>query len=102
MGASQVQARGNIVSLNRFGFMVGPSSRVTMAFNALQNEEGNYLRQGSPPQPAPELRPDSDLTVDPEFVDTKADDFRLKSDTSLVKIGEFSYLGALPPVTQSQ
>lgn len=102
LGASQVQARGNIVSLNRFGFMVGPSSRVTMAFNALQNEEGNYLRQGSPPQPAPELRPDSDLTVDPEFVDTKADDFRLKSDTSLVKIGEFSYLGALPPVTQSQ
>jgi hypothetical protein len=102
LGASQVQARGNIVNLNRFGFLIGPSSRVTMAFNALHNEEGNYFRQGSPPQPAPELQPDSDLTVDAEFVDTQADDFRLKADTSLAKIGGFSYLGALPPVAQSE
>lgn len=101
LGASHVQARGNIVNLNRFGFMVGPASRVTMAFNALQNTDGNYLRQGSPPEAAPELRPDSDLTVDAEFVDTNGDDFRLKADTALAKIGEFSFLGALPPIAES-
>jgi parallel beta-helix repeat protein len=101
LGTSHVQARGNIVTLNRFGFMVSPSSRVTMGFNALQNTDGNYVRQGSPPQPAPELRPESDLTLEADFVDTSRDDFRLKPDTALAKIGEFSFLGALPPITES-
>ena len=101
LGTSHVQARGNIVTLNRFGFMVSPSSRVTMGFNALQNADGNYVRQGSPPQPAPELRPESDLTLEADFVDTSRDDFRLKADTALAKIGEFPFLGALPPITES-
>ena len=53
-------------------------------------------------QPAgPELKPDSDLTVDPRFVDTARDDFRLRADTSLLRIGDFPYLGALPPLTES-
>jgi parallel beta-helix repeat protein len=102
LGTSQVQVRGNIVTLNRYGFMVGSASRVTIAFNALQNRDGNYMRQGSPPQPAPELRPDSDLTVEAEFVDTTRDDFRLKADTALAEIGEFPFLGALPPITESR
>lgn len=102
LGTSQVQVRGNIVTLNRYGFMVESASRVTFAFNALQNRDGNYVRQGSPPQPAPELRPDSDLTVEAEFVDTTRDDFRLKADTALAKIGEFPFLGALPPITESR
>jgi parallel beta-helix repeat protein len=102
LGTSQVQVRGNIVTLNRFGFMVGSASRVTIAFNALQNSDGNYLRQGSPPQPAPELRPESDLTVEAEFVDTTRDDFRLKADTALAKIAEFPFLGALPPISESR
>ncbi|HEX2056694.1 MAG TPA: pectinesterase family protein [Nitrospiraceae bacterium] len=101
LGTSQVQARGNIVTMNRFGFMVSPSSRVTMGFNALSNSDANYVRQGFPPQPAPELRPDSDLTAEAEFVDTTRDDFRLKADTALAKIGEFAFLGALPPVAES-
>jgi len=39
--------------------------------------------------------------VDPRFVDTTRDDFRLRADTCLVRIGEFPYLGALPPLTES-
>ena len=101
LGTSQSEASGNIVSFNRYGFVVGPSSRVAMSFNAMQNAESNYLRPGPPPQPAPELKPDSDLTVDPRFVDSASDDFRLRADTALVKIGQFSYLGALPPVGES-
>lgn len=101
LGTSQVQAKGNIVSLNRFGFLVGPKSDVTLAFNALRNQEANYLRQGPPPQPAPDLQPDSDLTVEADFVDTNGDDYHLKADTTLVKIGGFPYLGALPPIAES-
>ena len=101
LGTSQVQAKGNIISLNRFGFLVGPNSQVTLAFNALRNQEANYMRQGSPPQPAPELQSDSDLTVEADFVDTNGDDYRLQAETTLVKIGGFPYLGALPPIAKS-
>ena len=101
LGTSQSEASGNIVSSNRYGFVVGPSTKVALSFNAMQNSEANYVRPGPPPQPAPELKPDSDLTVDPRFVDSAGDDFRLRADTALVKIGQFSYLGALPPVAES-
>jgi parallel beta-helix repeat protein len=98
LGNSQSKVSGNIVSLNTYGFLIGPASTVGLSFNALQNSEANYLRQGTPNQPAPDLKPDSDLAVDPRFVDSGRDDFRLRSDTTLVKIGGFSFLGALPPV----
>lgn len=101
LGTSQNEAAGNIVSLNGYGFVVGPSSRVALSYNDMQNSGSNYLRPGTPNQPAPELKPDSDLTVDPRFVDSTRDDFRLRADTALVKIGEFSYLGALPPLAES-
>ena len=101
LGTSQSEASGNIVNSNRYGFVVGPSTKVALSFNAMQNSEANYVRPGPPPQPAPELKPDSDLTVDPRFVDSAGDDFRLRADTALVKIGQFSYLGALPPVAES-
>ena len=65
LGTSQNEASGNIVSLNTYGFVVGPSSRVSFSYNAMQNSESNYVRPGPPRQPAPELKPDSDLTVDP-------------------------------------
>lgn len=98
LGTSQNTASGNIVSLNTYGFLVSPSSKATFSFNAMQNIDANYLREGSPNQPAPDLKPESDLTVDPHFVDTGRDDFRLRADSTLVKIGEFSFLGALPPL----
>ena len=101
LGTSQNEASGNIVSHNTYGFVVGPSSRVALSYNAMKNSESDYLRPGPPRQAAPELKPDSDLTVDPRFVDSGRDDFRLRADTALVKIGEFSYLGALPPLVES-
>ncbi|GMV48716.1 MAG: pectinesterase family protein [Nitrospira sp.] len=101
LGTSQNEASGNIVSYNTYGFVVGPASRVTLSYNAMQNKESDYLRPGTPHQAAPELKPDSDLTVDPRFVDVARDDFRLRPDTTLVKIGGFSYLGALPPLAES-
>lgn len=98
LGASQSEASGNVIGLNKVGFLVSPSSRVTTSFNALFNSEGDYMRAGSPNVPAPELRQDSDVVGDPRFVDAEHDDFRLRSDSGALNRGQFPFLGALPPV----
>lgn len=98
LGASQSDASGNVIGLNKVGFLVAPSSRVTTSFNALFNSEGDYMRAGSPNTPAPDLKQDSDVVGDPRFVDAEHDDFRLRSDSGLLNKGQFPFLGALPPV----
>jgi hypothetical protein len=97
LGQSQSDVTGNVVGFNRVGFVIAPSSQTTTSFNAFYNRDGDYLRVGSPNQPAPELKALSDITGDPHFVDPGHDDFRLRFDTPLRKIGHFPYLGALPP-----
>jgi parallel beta helix pectate lyase-like protein len=99
LGASQSEAYGNVVGLNKVGFLFAASSRTKTSFNAFFNSDGDYVRSGSPPQLAPELKATSDITGDPRFVDPGHDDFRLRADTPLVKIGEFPYLGALAPAS---
>ncbi|HTL62299.1 MAG TPA: pectinesterase family protein [Nitrospira sp.] len=98
LGQSQSDVSGNVVGLNRVGFLVGASSRAAISYNALYNSDGDYLRAGNPNQPAPELKAQSDITGDPYFVDPAKDDFRLRADTPLIKVGSFPFLGALPPV----
>jgi parallel beta helix pectate lyase-like protein len=100
LGQSQSEASGNVVGLNRVGFLVASSSRASTSFNAFYNTDGDYMRPGNPNQPAPELRAQSDITGDPFFVDPGHDDFRLRDDTPLVKVGTFPFLGALPPAVQ--
>ena len=101
LGQSQSDVTGNVVGLNRVGFLIAPSSRTTTSFNAFFNTDGDYLRVGDPNQPAPELKAQSDITGDPYFVDPTHDDFRLRLDTPLLKIGQFPYLGALAPASTS-
>lgn len=97
LGTSQSEVYGNVVGLNKIGFLFAASSHTTTSFNALYNSEGDYVRSGSPHRLAPELKATSDITGDPRFVDPGHDDFRLRADTPLVKIGEFPFLGALAP-----
>jgi hypothetical protein len=97
LGYSQNEVSGNVVGLNRVGFVIAPSSQTTTSFNAFYNTDGDYLRVGNPNQPAPELKARSDITGDPHFVDPVHDDFRLRVDTPLLKIAQFPYLGALAP-----
>ncbi len=97
LGQSQSDVSGNVVGLNRVGFLIAPSSQVTTSFNAFYNRDGDYFREGNPNQPAPELKAQSDITGNPHFVDPVHDDFRLAPDTPLLKIGRFPYLGALAP-----
>ena len=101
LGQSRSDVTGNVVGLNRVGFVIAPSSQISTAFNAFYNADGDYLRVGNPNQPAPELRAQSDITGDPHFVDPGHDDFRLRLDTPLLNIGRFSYLGALEPASPS-
>lgn len=98
LGASQTEASGNVVGLNKIGFLVAPSSRTTTSFNAFFNSDADYMRAGTPNTPAPDLRQDSDIVGDPSFVDAERDDFRLRSDSGLLNKGQFPFLGALPPV----
>ncbi len=101
LGQSQSDVSGNVVSLNRVGFLVASSSRAATSYNAFYNTDGDYLRAGHPNQPAPELKAQSDITGDPHFVDAGKDDFRLRADTPLKKVGSFAFLGALPPAESS-
>lgn len=98
LGQSQSDVSGNVVGLNRVGFLVASSSRAATSYNAFYNTDGDYLRVGNPNQLAPELKAQSDITGDPFFVDPAKDDFRLRPDTPLTKVGSFPFLGALPPV----
>lgn len=101
LGQSQSEVSGNVVSLNKVGFLFAGSGQATTSYNALYNSEGNYMRAGSPNAQAPDLQSASDLTADPRFVDVDRDDFRLRPDSALLNKGQFPYLGALPPLSQS-
>ena len=101
LGSSQSEASGNVVGLNKVGFLFAEAGQVTTSFNALYNSESNYMRRGLPNVPAPELQSQSDLTIDPGFVDAEHDDFRLRPDTALRNRGQFPYLGALAPLSES-
>ena len=101
LGQSQSDVTGNVVGLNGVGFLIAPSSQTSTSFNAFYNRDGDYLRPGNPNQPAPELKALSDITGDPSFIDPVHDDFRLRLDTPLLKIGRFPYLGALAPAASA-
>lgn len=96
--SAQGEASGNVVGLNQVGFLIAPTSHPHLSYNAVQNSEHNYLHAGDAPVPAPELKPETDITVAPQFIDPSRNDFRLVRGSRLVHIGKFSYLGAFPPV----
>ena len=100
LGSASGKASGNIVAFNTLGFLIAPSSQVTLSFNVLFNREGNYLKARTPDVHAPEIQPESDVIADPRFVDVEHDNFRLRSDTPLLNKGPFLYLGALPPLSE--
>ncbi len=99
LGLSSTVASGNIVGLNKVGFVMGPSSLATLSVNALYNSESEY-RRTEPADGQAELKGESDIVGDPLFVDAGKDDFRLRPETPLLRRGEFAYLGALPPITR--
>lgn len=96
--SAQGEVSGNVVGLNQVGFLIAPTSHPILSYNAVQNSEHNYLQAGDAPVPAPELKPETDISAAPQFIDPSRNDFRLARGSRLVDIGKFPYLGALPPV----
>ena len=99
LGASHSEAAGNIIGLNVAGVTIAPSAHVSLSHNAFFNSKDDYLRSGPPPTPAPDLKSQSDVRENPLFVNPQDGDFRLRPDSPLRKVGNFDYLGALPPVS---
>jgi len=95
---TEASVRGNIISYSNVGLLFSPDSHTTLAFNALSDNQGDYLLQGIPPIPSPQRAGKTDVTSAPGFVNPQEDDFHLRQDSSLLHHGEFSYLGALPPL----
>jgi len=96
---AEAVVRGNIIGHSKVGFLFAPQSQTTLAFNALYDNQGDYLLHGTPPIPIPQRAGKTDVTLAPGFVNPQEDDFRLRQDSSLLHIGEFPYLGALPPLS---
>jgi nitrous oxidase accessory protein NosD len=99
MDRSDAELIGNVVAANGFGIQIAPKAQAHLAFNAVRNDAADYARPGEPPVPAPDLKPESDVGLDPRFVDPAMGDFRLRADTPLVRRGDFEFLGALPPLS---
>ena len=91
--------RGNIIGHSKVGFLFSSESQTTLAFNALHENQSNYLLQGQPQIPSPQRAGSTDVTLVPGFVNFEASDFRLRATSALLDIGEFPYLGALPPLS---
>ena len=96
---AEAVVRGNIIGHSKVGLLFSSESQTTLAFNALYENQGNYLLQGTPHSPIPQRAGATDVTLAPGFVNLEEGDFRLRVDSSLLHIGEFPYLGALPPLS---
>ncbi len=98
---THADVRGNIISNSKVGLLFHPKSHTQLAFNAFHANKGDYMLTGTPPTPTSERAGKTDLASPPGFVNPKEGDFRLRPDSSLLKIGDFPHLGALPPVSSN-
>lgn len=95
---TEATVRGNIIGHSTVGLLFSPQSHITLAFNGLYHNEADYLLQGTPPTPIPQRAGKTDVALAPGFVNFQEDDFRLRQNSLLLHIGDFPYLGALPPL----
>jgi nitrous oxidase accessory protein NosD len=96
---SQADVQGNIISHSAVGVLFFPGSHTTLAFNALYGNKSDYVMTGTPPTPVPERAGKTDVLLAPGFVNPEQGDFRLRADSSMIRVGAFPFLGALPPVS---
>jgi nitrous oxidase accessory protein NosD len=98
---AQADVQGNIISQSAVGLLFFPGSHTTLAFNALYGNQGDYVMTGTPPTPIPERAGKTDVMLAPGFVNPEEGDFRLRADSSMIRVGAFPFLGALPPVSSN-
>jgi len=95
---AEAVVQGNIISESNVGLFFSPQSHTTLAFNAFSDNQRNYVLDGTSQPIHSQRAGKTDVMHAPGFVDPQENDFRLRQDSLLLNIGEFSYLGALPPL----
>ncbi|MEE8125669.1 MAG: pectinesterase family protein [Nitrospirales bacterium] len=98
---TQAEVIGNIISHNTVGLLFYPQSHTALTYNALYGNQSDYLLQGTPPTPTPQRAGKTDMALAPGFINLEKGDFRLRADSLLIHIGEFPFLGALPPISSN-
>lgn len=91
---------GNIIDGAQVGIAWSVRNTVSIAHNGLHHIDVNYRIDGQAGSPPVESRAFSDVYAAPKFVAPHHGDYRLQTDSPLLNVGEFSYLGALGPVRE--
>ncbi len=91
---------GNIITGSKVGVAYSSQTKMTRSHNAFYNNGANDQINGIAVASASTNTPAADLYAQPHFVAPERGDFRLQSDSPLVGVGEFAYLGALAPIAQ--
>ena len=93
------ELQGNIIVGTKVAVVLSDQTQTTWAYNALYDNVTDYQEGGlsTTKGPSPSI-PSTDVYGPPGFVAPERGDFRLKANSPLLHIGEFAYLGALPPV----
>lgn len=92
--------RGNIISDSKVGVAYLEKTKVVRAHNAFHNNGTHDQMNGTAVSREVANKSNQDHFVPPHFVSPDQGDFRLKTDSPLLNVGEFAYLGALGPVSQ--
>lgn len=97
---SSGEFRGNIITGSKVGMAYSTKTKVTRVDNAFHNNGIHEQMNGIPVSSESTVSSQNDHFLPPHFVAPDRGDFRLKTDSPLLNVGEFAYLGALGPVTQ--
>jgi len=91
---------GNIIDGAKVGIAWSVKHPVNIAQNGLHNIDVNYQVAGQDGPPPGKSQAFSDVYAAPKFVAPHQGDYRLQTDSPLLNVGEFPYLGARGPVRE--
>ena len=92
------EIRGNIIGKTKVGIAYSPKTHVTASYNALHNNGTHYQMDGASVASMSRPSTSTDVYLPPQFMAPDRGDFRLKTNSPLLRIGGFAHLGALPSV----
>ncbi|MDT7041066.1 pectinesterase family protein [Candidatus Nitronereus thalassa] len=92
--------RGNIISDSKVGVAYSSTANVTRSYNAFHNNGAHDQISETAPTSSSGNSQHNALYVSPHFVAPDRGDFRLQTDSPLLNVGEFPFLGALGPISQ--
>jgi len=97
---SSGEIRGNIITNSKVGVAYSSKNKVTRSYNAFHNNKIHDQINGMTVELASTNNVTTALYVQPHFVSPERGDFRLKTDSPLLGVGDFPYLGALGAIVE--